>query len=404
MSPRIAYLLDDEPAIVDIHATVVEMCGMTPQGYTRAEDLFTSVSRFETDSVLILDLHMPGMDGIEVMRRVAGMESPPALILISGHDDSVLRSAEKLCIAHGLISLASFSKPVSLDDLKTVLEDFCRMQCDVVPLQQAEQITEDEVIGAIEENQLELFYQPQMDLASNSICGVEALARWHHPRMGLVNIESILPVAEKHGYMGRITDWVIDTAVKQERNWRMHGYDMTVSVNISASDITSLKLPEKISALLESNHLDCTRFMLEVTESALMGELVTSLDILTRLRLKGIGLSIDDFGTGYSSLSQLHRVPFTELKIDSSFVNRIEQDQEAHAIVKTCIMLGHELNMRVVTEGVENEAQLNIIRRLGSDIAQGYFIAEPMPGDAIIEWAHSERCLPLNTNRAAVTP
>ena len=166
---------------------------------------------------------------------------------------------------------------------------------------------------------------------------------------------------------------------------------MPVSINISAHNITSLEFPEQVSELLAAENLTPSSLTLEVTESALMGELVTSLDILTRLRLKGVGLSIDDFGTGYSSLSQLHRAPFSELKIDRSFVISMLADEEAKAIVKTCIMLGHELKMLVVAEGVESRAHLELLREMGCDIAQGYFCQRPMPAAAMIEFLLAEK-------------
>ncbi|MCP4040522.1 MAG: EAL domain-containing protein, partial [Gammaproteobacteria bacterium] len=168
-----------------------------------------------------------------------------------------------------------------------------------------------------------------------------------------------------------------DQAVQQEQQWQSAGIELPVAVNISAGDITSLTLPEQLAELLEDNKLDPKRLTLEVTEGVLMGELVTSLDILTRLRLKGIRLSIDDFGTGYSSLSQLHRVPFSELKIDRGFVAHMTKDDEARAIVKTCNQLGQELNMRVVAEGVEDQLSWDLLADLGCDLAQGYFIARP---------------------------
>jgi len=146
-------------------------------------------------------------------------------------------------------------------------------------------------------------------------------------------------------------------------------------------------LPEQLDRLLKNNELDPSLFILEITESALMGELATSLDILTRLRMKGIQLSIDDFGTGYSSLSQLYRIPFTELKIDLSFVMKMAQDDEARGIVKTCIILGHELKMKVVAEGVEDQETLSLLKQMGCDIAQGYYIAKPMPADKILNWS-----------------
>ena len=191
--------------------------------------------------------------------------------------------------------------------------------------------------------------------------------------------------------MELLTSWVIEEAVKQEQIWKSLSHTIPISVNISASNITSLSLPEQVGELLESKQLDSAMLTLEITETVLMGELVTSLDILTRLRLKGIGLSIDDFGTGYSSLSQLHKVPFSELKIDQSFVSAMIEDEQARAIVKTCIMLGHELKMKVVAEGVESEAQLKLLRHMGCDISQGFFCSKPVSADKLTELLDAEQ-------------
>jgi hemerythrin-like metal-binding protein/PAS domain S-box-containing protein len=178
-----------------------------------------------------------------------------------------------------------------------------------------------------------LHYQPQIDIKSGKLAGVEALVRWEHPDHGLVYPDMFIPMAEKNGLIGDLTEQIIKQAVLQSLSWKEMNFMVQVSVNISAENITSLKLPEQLRIMLDDNKLDPSMLTLEVTESALMGELVTSLDILTRLRMKGIELSIDDFGTGYSSLSQLYRVPFTELKVDQSFVMRMRFDEEAKGIV-----------------------------------------------------------------------
>lgn len=203
---------------------------------------------------------------------------------------------------------------------------------------------------------------------------------------GLVFPEQFLPVAEQYGLIGELTYWVIREVVRQESLWVQAGHSVSISVNISTSDITSLTLPEKFAELWIKNNLDPSRLTLEVTESTLMGKLVTSLDILTRLRLKGIRLSIDDFGTGYSSLSQLHRIPFTELKIDQSFVSNMAEDSVGLSIVKTCIVLGHELNMQVVAEGVESQNQLDLLKSLNCDLAQGYFFSKPLSPDGMTKY------------------
>ena len=394
MTKPTIYLLDDEEALVELHSEIAELAGFNAQGYTRAIQFFEQVVDFETGSVMVLDLHMPEMDGIEVMRRLAQMANPPALILISGHDAGVLRSAEKLCRAHGLEVIGSFRKPMSLDTLlqlfeQHIPEDNRQKQNNSYPVEA--EVTLTELQQAIRNEQLVLYFQPQIEIATGILSGIEALVRWQHPEQGLIYPDRFIPLAEQNGLMSELTHWVIEQTVKQEQLWQQAGLTTSLSVNISALDIIGLKLPEQLAELLENNKLSPTHLTLEITESALMGELVTSLDILTRLRLKGIRLSIDDFGTGYSSLSLLHRVPFTELKIDRSFISNMSEDNEARAIVKTCILLGHELNMRVVAEGVETEEHFELLKQMGCDLAQGNFIARPMPGSELIAWTKTRK-------------
>ena len=392
MAKSTIYLLDDEEALVELHCEVAELAGFNAQGFTRASQFFEQVAEFETGSVMVLDLHMPEMDGIEVMRRLAKMPNPPALILISGHDVGVLLSAEKLCRAHGLEVISSLRKPLSVDTLLQLFEQHipnANRQTHKDSRLVADDITLVELQHAIRNEQLVLHFQPQIEIATNQLSGIEALVRWQHPEQGLIYPDRFIALAEQNGLMAELTHWVIDKTVKQEQLWQAAGLTTTMSVNISALDITGLMLPEQLAELLKNNELAPTRLTLEVTESALMGELVTSLDILTRLRLKGIRLSIDDFGTGYSSLSLLHRVPFTELKIDRSFVSNMSEDKEARAIVKTCILLGHELSMRVVAEGVEMEEDFALLKQMGCDLDQGYFIARPMPGSELLAWAET---------------
>jgi len=389
MSHKTVYLVDDDPEMVELLCEVVELIGFDTQGYTQASMFFEQVVSFINGSILILDLNMPEMDGIEVMRRLAVMDNPPALILVSGHDAGVLHSAEKLCEAHKLELIASLGKPLPLDRLRELLKQHINLgsvnEHQVVNASSIN-IRPIEIKQAIFNDEFVMHYQPQVAVATGMLTGVEALVRWQHPEHGLIYPNYFIDAAEKNNLIGLLTQWVIKAVVNQEKMWQEKGITLTVSVNISAENITSLALPEQLSKLLEDNKLDPTRLVLEVTESALMGELVTSLDILTRLRLKGLQLSIDDFGTGYSSLSQLHKVPFTELKIDQSFVGKISGDEEAKAIVKTCIMLGHELNMKVVAEGVEDEETMDNLRRMGCDVAQGYYISRPVPEDVLVDW------------------
>ena len=388
------YLLDDEPDMLSLLADIVRELDIEPQCFSKAKQLFGQIAVFEAHSVMVLDLHMPEMDGIEVMRKLATINNPPALILISGHDAGVLHSAEKLGKAQNLNILASLDKPIPLEKFKNLLKAHFNQigqSAASTLVHGTSDRNPQELLYALENNQMLLHYQPQIEVKNGKLTGCEALIRWQHPTLGLIYPDQFIPLAEHHGWMGLLTNWVISQAVEQEQIWKDLGYHLPISVNISADNITTLSLPEQMSELLTDKKLNPTMLTLEVTESALMGELVTSLDILTRLRLKGIGLSIDDFGTGYSSLSQLHKIPFSELKIDRSFVAAMLEDEEACAIVKTCIMLGHELNMQVVAEGVESQQHADLLKQLGCDTAQGYLYSKPLPALDLTRMMQADR-------------
>lgn len=381
------YIIDDDPDMVELLCEVVELNGLPANGFNRATHFFREVKVIEPGAVMVLDLDMPEMDGIEAMRQLAKMPNPPALIVISGHDSGVLHATENLCRAHNLNILAALCKPLPLDVFRELLEEYNQGRTGIKAVKHQmgrESFTTVELLKAIHKEQLVLHYQPQIDIATGKLTGVEALVRWQHPEDELIYPDRFLPFTEENGLMQALTHWVIEQAVQQEQRWHNAGFPLAISVNVSASDITSLTLPEQLAEMLENKQLDPTRLTLEITESTLMGKLDTSLDILTRLRLKGIGLSIDDFGTGYSSLQQLHRAPFTELKIDKSFVAKLPTEKEARAIVKTCILLGHEMDMKVIAEGVENQEQLDCLAELGCDRAQGYFLGRPVPAEQIV--------------------
>ena len=380
------YIVDDDVQVAELLAVIVEMAGFEYQVYTTSREFIKQ----ETcgDDIILLDLNMPDMDGIEVIRELATKACDAGILFISGQDSGVLHSAEKLAIAHDLRVLGSVNKPVQIGKLQKLLQELSGATGDESKRQglSAELVSVAELAHAIEQHHFVLHYQPQVCFSSGQLVGVEALVRWQHSERGLIFPNQFISVAEENALIVPLTGEVIRMAVKQSRDWVQSGLRTQISLNISAENVTSLTLPEQLSDMLNKQHVDTSLITLEVTESCLMGELVTSLDILTRLRMKGFELSIDDFGTGYSSLSQLHRIPFTELKVDQSFVMQMDVDKEARAIVKTCIMLGHELNMKVVAEGIENENIYNQLKQMGCDIAQGYYIAKPMSAEDFDQW------------------
>ena len=385
------YLIDDEPDILQILRDIVELSGFQAHCFSQADDFIKEIQCFEGSNILILDLQMPKIDGIEVIRHLAKMENSPDLILMSGQDSSVLSGAENLAVAHSLVVRGTLEKPLSIARLRGLLES----QTTIRRAKLTEDITStvrdisvEELREALDLDQFVLRYQPKEEFALTGVSkySAECLVRWQHPTQGLIYPDRFVALIERLGWMPDLTAIVFNQAIRQQRQWQKDGLQINLSINVSASDITSLTLPETISRLLADNELDTTTITLEVTESELMGELTTSLDVLTRLRLKGLRLSIDDFGTGYSSLLQLFRMPFSELKIDQSFVSKMVVDMEALAIVKACIALGEQFNMRVVAEGVEDHATKELLAELGCHAVQGYYIAKPMASEDLTSW------------------
>ncbi|MEO8322759.1 MAG: EAL domain-containing protein, partial [Actinomycetota bacterium] len=240
--------------------------------------------------------------------------------------------------------------------------------------------------AALDNGELRVHYQPKAELPSGKIIGAEALLRWDHPQHGLIPPDEFIPVAEHTGLMRAMTLFVLESAISQCRDWTVAGTPLTVAVNLSARSLLDARLPHDILILLRRWGVDASRLRLEITESSIMADPVRLVDVLAKLNDAGIGLSIDDFGTGYSSLVQLKRLPVDEIKIDKSFVLGMSHNENDAVIVQSTIDLGRNLGLRVVAEGVEDQATMDMLTDLGCDIAQGFFLSRPIPGDRFDEW------------------
>jgi len=243
-----------------------------------------------------------------------------------------------------------------------------------------------ELRRAVERNELRLYYQPKVSLHSANISAVEALIRWEHPTRGLVSPALFIPFAEQTGYIKLLTRWVLREAMRQCGEWLREGLRLTISVNISARDLMNRDLPEQVAALLTEYCVPPSLLCLEITESGFMEDPAHAQRVLDRLSELGVKLSIDDYGTGYSSLSYVMRLPVQELKIDRSFIAQMASDPEIATIVRSTIDLGHNLNLKVVAEGVEDLAAWNMLRVLGCDDAQGFFMSKPLEARALSAW------------------
>ncbi|MBW8827677.1 MAG: EAL domain-containing protein [Acidobacteria bacterium] len=243
-----------------------------------------------------------------------------------------------------------------------------------------------ELRSAIDRGDLAVHYQPKADIVTGRVLGVEALVRWYHPRHGPVPPEEIIRIAEQTGIIRQLTLWVLGQALRQCRTWRRNGQNFDVAVNLSFRNIVDAELPNDVRRLLDEVGLPPSALTFEMTESSIMIDPIRTIALLSRLRQMGIGLAIDDFGTGYASFSHLRRLPVDEIKIDKSFVTHLASDESDAVIVRTIIDLGRNLGLRVVAEGVEDRASLDILAAAGCDVAQGYLLTPPLPADELDRW------------------
>jgi len=231
-------------------------------------------------------------------------------------------------------------------------------------------------------------------VAERVMVGVESLVRWQDPERGLMGPGALIPVAEESGLINDLTNAIFKAAMAQSGAWLAEGLDFKVSVNVSVENLDQFDFPDFVVDTAAREGVSPSSVILEVTESRIMADVLKPLEILTRLRMKGFGLSIDDYGTGASSMQQLRRIPFTELKIDREFVAGAPVDDEARAMLVSSVGLGKDLGLTTVAEGVETQEEWDLVAALGDDVVQGYFVAKPMSGEAIAGWIEDYRSAP----------
>lgn len=335
--------------------------------------------------VVLCDLIMPDMDGVQFLRHAAQLKRKPALAFISGGDADLLQGARDTAQARNLRVLGVIQKPATAQSLKQVLANAeqnveVRKQSRYAP-------NKSEIAQAIAENQFVLHYQPKVSLSNRKLTGVESLVRWQHPQHGLLSPDNFISAAEQTGQIKALTHQIAMMALKQSASWLQDGFNTKISVNLSPHMLVDLDFPDQIARIAGDMTINPRLIILEVTESGVFQDLANTLDILTRLRMKGFTLSIDDFGTGYSSMEQLRQVPFGELKIDRAFVNGAASDRKAKSILENSVRLGRSLDLQIVAEGAETQEDWEVLESVGVDTVQGFFVARPMPAADLSNWA-----------------
>jgi EAL domain-containing protein (putative c-di-GMP-specific phosphodiesterase class I) len=372
-------IIDDEPAIGRLIKRAAEGLGFDVIAVSDPQS-FVRTARTWEPSLIILDLQMPGTDGIELLRQLAADKCRAHVLLASGFDRKVLQSARKLGEARGLNMGPPLEKPFAADLLREVLGRYRPVPKTVLA---------SDLTTAIPANHLFLEYQPKFDLRRRSIAGVEALVRWRHPLHGIVPPYGFVTLAEESDLIHLLTDWVFRALVEQIAIWQRENIQLQVAVNISAQNLTEDEFPERVDRYCRTAEVAPDGIILELTETGAMREAVQMMDVLTRLRLKGFHLAIDDFGTGYSSLVQLQRMPFSELKIDRAFVAEMVAKEDCRTITEIMAELARRLGLCSVAEGVEDEATLRALIDIGCDMAQGYHLGRPMAAECITQLVRS---------------
>ena len=384
--PRI-LLLDDDRFMLTMQSRMLRSMGYLMIGTAGSSESALAMLHDEplAVDVIVCDLNMPGIDGIEFLQRLSATPYRGGVILLSGEGMRIMHTVQKLLGPGRLVILGALEKPAGRAALRALLNRW-------TPSAQAAQepaarsFEPSELHAANRERQWVLHYQPQVILDTGAWSGVEALVRWNHPQHGLVYPDAFVGTAEDCGAIDALTQWVLHEAMTQLAQWNAHALKIEMAINVSMENLRAPGFARQVADLARMAGVMPQDTTLEITESRLMAPSVAPLESLVRLRMMRFGLSIDDFGTGHSSLAQLRDVPFTELKVDRGFVDGARDNQIIRPILDGSVGIAKRLGMRSVAEGVETESDWHLLREIGCDIAQGYFIGRPMPAERLLQW------------------
>ncbi|HCU85013.1 EAL domain-containing response regulator [Methylophilus sp. UBA6697] len=379
-------ILDDDTQDANIIAHEAQSLGFEVRILADAS-LFIDAFLAWKPTHLAIDIVMPSINGIEILKTLAQLDCQSAIILSSGIGTDTLPAAQLAAIEHNLNIRGILYQPFHQHILRNLLTD--QVSVDLHAHTSSDMSAQSFIVDAatiddaIRNDQFTLFYQPQIELLSGKVIGFEGLLRWKHPTLGIKLPELFIPVAEKTGQIDQLTQIVIETGFNFIRSLSK---TLSFSLNISAKSIKNHLLTNALVNASQSLEVAPERIILELTETATMHDPEEAQQILSQLRTEGFKLSIDDFGTGYSSMAQLAKLPFTELKIDKSFVTTMETSSKSRKVVASTLKLAESLGLETIAEGVENTLAAIGLRELGCRYAQGYYFARPMDQATANTW------------------
>ncbi len=390
-------VLDDEERIASFIVAVARGAGWSAEA-AMEETSFQAMFRATLPDLVMLDLQLGHSDGVEQLRFLQREEFRGDIVLVSGFDRRVLTATEQLGTSLGLAIAGVLEKPARASEVRAYLRDAVKSETVAVsagePFSRAASpqrpLSSADVERALSEGEMRLFLQPVVTAGTGDVTKFEALIRWPHPEFGMLLPERFIPLAERDDeVIDQLTMWVVREAISHQSHFHNGHAGLPIAINISHANLRRLDFPDRVATLVIESGSQAASISFEVTETVAMKDPNATADILTRLRLKGFRLAIDDFGTGYSSLKTLREMPFSELKIDKSFVLDLADSQDAYAIVKSVIELARNLGLESVAEGVETAVLARVLGTLGVPSLQGYYFARPMPLEQTLDWINS---------------
>lgn len=385
------FIMDDDPDFGELIAEVSEMVGIGAAYTSQPSQFEAELAKYPHTQIIFLDLNMPERDGVEIIRSLGNQNFDGALVLMSGFDESVLSTAYDLAESYELNLLPSLKKPFSIESIKNLISEFVFHSPDnnkkpsYAVAGSEKPLNASEIEQALRESRIELYYQPQVRLRDYAVIGLETLARLKKQDGTIVPPALFIPTIEASGLNTLFLKQILDQLMIDYQKYFSDYPQLNISINVSALDLNNLEFPDILAQQAKETGISPENFVIEITESSAIKHLRTGLDILARLRLKGFKLSIDDFGTGTAVLENIKRMPFTELKIDRVFVDKLIHDRRLESITNDTIKMAHNLNLTVVAEGIEDVETAQHLKAMECDIGQGFLFAKPMPAAMLMD-------------------
>jgi len=341
--------------------------------------------------MILCDLNMPKMDGVTLLGHLSDIGYSGGIIIHSGAETSMLNAVSNLASEHRLNLLGSVQKPISTSSVLSLFEKMYLSETQnknnlAAPCNKPVEISASALRNAIECNHIVAYYQPKINMHDKSVIGFEALARWVDPVNGIISPGLFIPLAESEGLIADLTTTIFNQATTQLQQWLQKNPKLQMAINFSIQSLDDFDLPETLSDQVQTLNISSNNIIIEVTESGLIEDMAASMEVLARLKRLGFSLSIDDFGTGYSSMNQLQTLPFSELKLDYSFVHGAARNIKSKAIFESSINLAKNLQLSTVAEGVETQEDWDLVKELDCDTVQGFFISKPMDANTANQW------------------